>query len=86
MRAFMRWLIRRFQSAAANLGAAHPYIFQNHAFEEQKVLEGYGADNVKRLKSIRHNVDPTGVFQILRPGFFKLGDNVESERTAKLEL
>jgi len=65
------------------MGMHHRYLFQNHAFEEQDVFSGYGEKSLKRLRKIRRDVDPDGVFQRLQPGFFKLGeqhvDTVKSE-------
>jgi hypothetical protein len=57
------------------MGGLHRYIFQNHAFEEQDVFTGYGPYNLQRLHSIQRAVDPKGVFQLLQPGYFKLGES-----------
>ena len=72
MRNFMRRLIYRFENAARSLGMAHPYLFQNHAFEEQNVFAGYGAENRARLKRLKQEVDPYEVFSTLQPGYYKL--------------
>lgn len=63
----MRRLIRRFQEIAAERGILNRYLFQNHAFEEQDVFRGYGAENLGRLKRIRSAVDLDVVYH-----FFKL--------------
>jgi hypothetical protein len=76
---FMRRLTTRFRQRAQDLGMLHPYLFQNHAYEEQDVFSGYGEVNLRELKRIRKQVDPEGVFQKLQPGFFKLGDYVDTE-------
>jgi FAD/FMN-containing dehydrogenase len=72
MRAVMRRLITRFHKAAHDTNSHHPYLFQNHAFEEQRVFEGYGKENLNRLIEVRRNVDPDRVMQVLQPGYFKL--------------
>jgi Berberine and berberine like len=66
-------LIERAKDAAKVHGAYHRFIFQNHAFEEEDVFGSYGRENLRRLREIRQKVDPEGVFQILQPGYFKLG-------------
>lgn len=71
---FIRRVTTRFRRRAEELGMFHPYLFQNHAYEEQNVFSGYGEANLQRLRRIRREVDPDGVFQVLQPGFFKLGD------------
>jgi hypothetical protein len=73
MTKFMRQLIARFRLTAEEKGVLHRYIFQNHAFEEQDVFLGYGGKSLNRLRRIRRDVDPDGVFQKLQPGYFKLG-------------
>jgi FAD/FMN-containing dehydrogenase len=72
MRGFIRRLLSRFRKTAMEMNSYHPYLFQNHAFEEQEVFEGYGEENLNRLRKIRSEVDPEGVMQILQPEFFKL--------------
>ena len=87
MRDFMRRMTTRMKEAAELRGTHHPYRFQNHAFEEQDIFEGYGADNFKRLREVRKSVDPDGIFQMLQPGYFKLGlEPTESVANVKSEL
>ncbi|KAH8821358.1 hypothetical protein F5884DRAFT_827612 [Xylogone sp. PMI_703] len=76
---FIRRLTTRFRQRAQELGMHHPYLFQNHAFEEQDVFTGYGNVSLAKLKRIRRQVDPEGIFQTLQPGFFKLGDHIDTE-------
>lgn len=86
MRRFMQLLLRRYRDAAKHLSMLHPYIFQNHAFEEQQVFEGYGEANLKRLRAIRKEVDPDAMFQVLQPGYFKLLPKEITPLAAKEEL
>ena len=72
MRRFMRRLLRRFRAAARSLELLHPYLFQNHAFDEDNIFAGYGRENRARLLRIRKLYDPDDVFTRLQPGFHKL--------------
>jgi hypothetical protein len=44
----------------------------NYASPCQDVVSSHGSANKQRLKSIAGEYDPTGVFQKLQPGYFKL--------------
>ena len=50
----------------------HRFLYQNYAAEEQEVLEGYGEDNLKRLRRIGEEWEPEIVWQRFQPGYFKL--------------
>ncbi|KAI9752324.1 MAG: hypothetical protein M4579_005667 [Chaenotheca gracillima] len=84
MRHFMRRMISRSTKAAKDQDMHHRYLFQNHAFEEQDVFAGYGEVNLRRLRRVRAEVDPSGVFQVLQPGFFKLGAHLEDAGKSEL--
>ncbi|CRG90521.1 Bifunctional solanapyrone synthase [Talaromyces islandicus] len=86
MRKFMRQLIHRFRETASEMDMLNPYVFQNHAFEEQDVFSGYGAKNLAQLKDTRQKVDPDAVFQRLQPGFFKLEPKLTTAVEIKSEL
>ncbi|KAF4628749.1 hypothetical protein G7Y89_g9408 [Cudoniella acicularis] len=86
MRSLMKNLLRRFQVTTKEMEMFHPYIFQNHAFEEQDVFSGYGKDNLLKLRKVRKQVDPNGVFQKLQPGYFKIGEVKEDNENYKSEL
>ncbi|KAJ4297955.1 hypothetical protein N0V90_005854 [Kalmusia sp. IMI 367209] len=86
MRQYMRNLINRFRESARARGKLHPYLFQNHAFEEQDVFAGSGESKLARLREIRKAVDPDGVFQKLQPGFFKLEPRLSEIELEKSEL
>ncbi|KAF1835553.1 FAD-binding domain-containing protein [Decorospora gaudefroyi] len=53
-------------------GKASSYEYMNYASPYQNVVAGYGAANQARLKAISKKYDPTGVFETLQPGYFKL--------------
>lgn len=65
-------LISKVQAEAAKKGLNNDYIYMNYASPYQSVIPRYGAVNQKRLKSVSEWFDPTGVFQKLQPGYFKL--------------
>ena len=55
-------------ASATKHNADLPYRFMNDAYDGQKVLSGYGADNLVRLKKVAKAYDPEGVFQKLQNG------------------
>lgn len=58
--------------AAKAKGKANSYLYMNYASPYQNVVAGYGPANQARLKSVAKKYDPTGVFETLQPGYFKL--------------
>lgn len=59
-------------SSAKTHGATNSYIDMNHAKGSQKVLQSYGSGNYGFLQTTAKKYDPSGVFQKLMPGGFKL--------------
>ncbi|KAJ4338024.1 hypothetical protein N0V95_008175, partial [Ascochyta clinopodiicola] len=49
-----------------------PYLYMNYASPWQDPVASYGATNKARLQRISKKYDPTGVFERLQPGYFKL--------------
>lgn len=68
----MENVIGRCAEKAQEMGTSHPYIYQNYASRAQEVFEGYGEENLQRLRAISERWDSDGVFQKLQPGYFKL--------------
>ncbi|KAM0263967.1 hypothetical protein ACHAQJ_001002 [Trichoderma viride] len=66
-------MVNRSIDVARAAGLGHPYLYQNYASYQQDVFAGYGADNLAKLQSISSKYDPQQVWQILQPGYFKLG-------------
>lgn len=60
------------EQLANSRGLGSSYIYQNYAAKYQKVFDGYGKQNHDRLRAISRKYDPSGVFQKLQPGYFKL--------------
>ena len=65
-------IIKRTVAAAQASGLYNEYIYMNYASQYQAVIPSYGSANQQKLKSIATKYDPTGVFQDLQPGYFKL--------------
>jgi hypothetical protein len=86
MKNLMKTLLHKFRAATEDIGMFHPFLFQNHAFEEQDVFAGYGETNLRRLREIRKKVDPKGIFQTLQPGYFKLESHGTQDVQFKSEL
>lgn len=53
-------------------GLASDYLYLNYASRFQDPISSYGASNKARLVKIAKQYDPTGAFQELMPGGFKL--------------
>ncbi|KAI9818904.1 MAG: hypothetical protein M1827_007725 [Pycnora praestabilis] len=66
-------IVARATEIAEEMGLHHRYIYQNYAAKDQDVFAGYGEENRRRLVQIQKAYDPDGVFELLQPGFFKLG-------------
>ncbi|KAL1798880.1 hypothetical protein ACET3X_002917 [Alternaria dauci] len=62
----------RCEAVAKAAGKMNDYIYMNYASPYQNVVAGYGAANQAKLKAISMKYDPSGVFEILQPGYFKL--------------
>jgi hypothetical protein len=70
-----KWAARvmdRCVEAAKAAGKMKDYLYMNYASPWQDPISGYGAANQARLKAISKKYDPTGVFEVLQPGYFKL--------------
>ncbi|KAH0846732.1 FAD binding domain protein [Fonsecaea pedrosoi] len=65
-------VIDRTVALAQSMGLFEDYIYMNYASQFQDVVSSYGAANKAKLQSIAAKYDPTGVFQTLQPGYFKL--------------
>jgi hypothetical protein len=67
----------RIEVKANDLGVSHPFRYINYAdekYQAQQVWDGYGRENVSKLRRIQKSIDPTGVFTDggLASGYFKL--------------
>ncbi|CAK3920344.1 Bifunctional solanapyrone synthase [Lecanosticta acicola] len=57
---------------ARSIGADNEWLYLNYADRDQSPLEGYGAENVARIRAASRKYDPEGVFQYMMPGGFKV--------------
>jgi len=57
---------------AAARGTLNKYEYLNYSYKTQMPIQGYGADNVARLKAASRMYDPAQIFQKFVPGGFKL--------------
>jgi hypothetical protein len=57
---------------ATEKGTAVDYLYLNYADKDQDPLTGYGADQVAFMKDVASKYDPSGVYQRLLPGGFKV--------------
>ncbi|KAG8156478.1 hypothetical protein KVR01_013582 [Diaporthe batatas] len=53
-------------------GGLCPWLYMNYAHADQKVLQSYGPDNVRKLREAAAKYDPSEVFQRLCVGGFKI--------------
>ncbi|OKL57965.1 hypothetical protein UA08_06762 [Talaromyces atroroseus] len=60
------------QSGSKSRGLLNPYIMWNYAGLGQDIFLSYGQSSLNFMKEVSKQYDPTGVFQRLVPGGFKL--------------
>lgn len=77
---FLRNVNNDIERQLAEKDLAIAYVYLNDADKGQAVFEGYGKENMKKLKAIREKYDPSRVFTDMMPGGFKVAkfdDNCE---------
>ena len=72
--------VKQIQQLTASKGKANDWIYLNYALADQDVLGSYGPENVALLKAASRKYDPSGVFQKLVPGGFKISSLAASVR------
>jgi hypothetical protein len=65
-------LVNQIGKYAKSIGADNPYLYLDYADVTQDPLASYGAENVEKMKAAAKKYDPSGVFQRLVPGGFKI--------------
>lgn len=68
----LRQLGAAFEELARQRGKDRQFKYMNYANQEQDVIAGFGEKNKAFLKQVAARYDPTGVFQTLRQGPWKL--------------
>jgi len=69
--AFNRFFTRA-EELAKEMGAWHPFLYQNYADGSQDVFRGYKEGNREKLRAIKKAYDPAGVLERLQPGYFNV--------------
>lgn len=64
--------LERLEIKAKELGADHPFVYLNYAAPWQNPIPGYGPKERDFLRENSKTFDPTGLFQTVMPGGFKL--------------
>jgi hypothetical protein len=65
-------LLQNIDDLAQRRGLGERYRFMNYAYRTEDVIESYGSENVKFLKTVSDEYDPSGFFQARISGGFKL--------------
>lgn len=65
-------VLERIKAAAVSEGVQNDWVYMNYASQFQDVISSYGAENKAAMRRVAAKYDPTGVFQKLQPGYFKL--------------
>lgn len=65
-------LLREAISYAKSEDLYNEYLYLNYALEKQDPIASYGAESVNFLRRVSGTYDPSGTFQKLVPGGFKL--------------
>lgn len=65
-------LLKMVEDLTKKEGVYHPWKYLNFAASFQDPLGSYGKKELKQLKKVARKYDPSGVFQTLVPGGFKL--------------
>ena len=68
---WMSDIMKAIKTESEALSVQNDWVYMNYASQFQDVIASYGPSKSK-LKTIAKKYDPTSVFQILQPGYFKL--------------
>lgn len=68
-----RRVMENIEAEGKRRGLFEDYVYLNYASEFQEVFQSYGAENHEMLKEVAKKYDPQGIFQVLQPGYFRLG-------------
>ena len=71
---FARDMLSQLDQASKNAGLYYPFVYINDSGSGENPFALYGkGKSLAKMRAIRQKYDPTGVFQYLQPGGFKLG-------------
>lgn len=64
--------VQQVDAVARKLGTSEEFLYLNFAGGFQNPLQSYGSASLAFMRGVAAKYDPTGVFQKLVPGGFKL--------------
>lgn len=64
--------VQDLEELTKEVGGDVDFRYLNYCDGSQDPLEGYGAENIRKMKDAAAKYDPTGVFQTRVPGGFKI--------------
>lgn len=71
---FTQGALDALEAASRAQGLYYPFLYLNDAGAGEDVYSFYGkGKSLAKMRAIRRQYDPDGVFQTLQPGGFKLG-------------
>lgn len=71
---FGQQALLKLQSRAEERNLTYPFVYLNDAGAGQDPFALYGGGrSLPRMRAVRQTYDPSGVFQDLQPGGFKIG-------------
>lgn len=65
-------LIKQIEDLSAERKLVSRYRFYNYGYKSQQIIEGYGRENVAKMKAVSERYDPSGFFQTIVTGGFKV--------------
>lgn len=68
-------LLNNIAEATQKLGGLDGYIYANYAGKNENVIQSYGSASLNKLRQVRQEVDPKGIFTHQVPGGYKIPDN-----------
>lgn len=69
---FMSEVLYTIKAVARAKGLHKDYVYMNYASQFQDVIGSYGREQKEYLQATASKYDPSGIFQNLQPGYFKL--------------
>lgn len=65
-------MTKALEDYAKSISATASWIYVNYADPSQDALKSYGPDNLEFIRDVAAKYDPTGVFQRMVPGSFRV--------------
>ncbi|KAI1323092.1 FAD-binding domain-containing protein [Xylariaceae sp. FL0255] len=74
--ALMITMRQELEDYAKEVGGSMEFVYMNYAGADQIPISTYGKENIELIRDVAKRYDPTGVFQTLIPGGFKISQVV----------